>query len=105
CLLCENGAPGGIRTSDHLVGSQVLYPTELRARGIFEPGRIHDFSGLASPWPGRRWENQERGYPITPYDLRLRLSRKKAVSMTTVIASSAVEMALTSGEILRLSWP
>src|SRR5690348_3396533 len=27
-----NGAPGGIRTPDHLVRSQVLYPTELRAR-------------------------------------------------------------------------
>src|SRR5581483_11082517 len=29
-----NGAPGGIRTPDHLVRSQVLYPTELRARGF-----------------------------------------------------------------------
>ncbi len=28
----KNGAPGRIRTSDHLVRSQVLYPTELRAR-------------------------------------------------------------------------
>ena len=27
----EYGAPGRIRTSDHLVRSQVLYPTELRA--------------------------------------------------------------------------
>ena len=27
----SNGAPGRIRTSDHLVRSQVLYPTELRA--------------------------------------------------------------------------
>ena len=27
------GAPGRIRTSDRLVRSQVLYPTELRARG------------------------------------------------------------------------
>ena len=27
-----NGAPGRIRTSDPLVRSQVLYPTELRAR-------------------------------------------------------------------------
>ena len=26
-----NGAPGEIRTPDHLVRSQVLYPTELRA--------------------------------------------------------------------------
>ena len=26
------GAPGEIRTPDHLVRSQVLYPTELRAR-------------------------------------------------------------------------
>jgi hypothetical protein len=29
---CLNGAPGRIRTSDHLVRSQVLYPAELRAR-------------------------------------------------------------------------
>ena len=28
---CKNGAPGEIRTPDHLVRSQVLYPTELRA--------------------------------------------------------------------------
>ena len=27
-----NGAPGGIRTPDTLVRSQVLYPAELRAR-------------------------------------------------------------------------
>ncbi len=31
-LLLKNGAPGRIRTSDRLVRSQVLYPTELRAR-------------------------------------------------------------------------
>jgi hypothetical protein len=30
-LLQKNGAPGEIRTPDHLVRSQVLYPTELRA--------------------------------------------------------------------------
>jgi hypothetical protein len=29
----RGGAPGEIRTPDHLVRSQVLYPTELRARG------------------------------------------------------------------------
>ena len=29
----EIGAPGEIRTPDHLVRSQVLYPAELRARG------------------------------------------------------------------------
>jgi len=28
----ESGAPGEIRTPDTLVRSQVLYPTELRAR-------------------------------------------------------------------------
>src|SRR5690554_4860700 len=28
----ESGAPGRIRTSDHLIRSQVLYPAELRAR-------------------------------------------------------------------------
>ena len=28
----KSGAPGRIRTSDHLIRSQVLYPAELRAR-------------------------------------------------------------------------
>src|SRR4029079_3490054 len=32
----EDGAPGEIRTPDHLVRSQVLYPAELRARGSNE---------------------------------------------------------------------
>lgn len=43
-IIKENfGAPGEIRTPDHLVRSQVLYPTELRAlillaeREGFEP--------------------------------------------------------------------
>ena len=31
-LICRNGASGEIRTPDHLVRSQVLYPTELRTR-------------------------------------------------------------------------
>ena len=31
-MLENYGAPGEIRTPDHLVRSQVLYPTELRAR-------------------------------------------------------------------------
>jgi hypothetical protein len=31
------GAPGRIRTSDPLVRSQMLYPAELRARGVTEP--------------------------------------------------------------------
>ncbi len=30
----ENGTPGRIRTSDHLVRSQVLYPAELRAHCV-----------------------------------------------------------------------
>ena len=29
-----NGAPGGIRTPDQLVRSQLLYPAELRALGL-----------------------------------------------------------------------
>ncbi|KTD20261.1 hypothetical protein Llan_1912 [Legionella lansingensis] len=38
-ILCFNfryGAPGRIRTSDPLVRSQILYPTELRARVLAE---------------------------------------------------------------------
>ena len=33
-LFC-NGTPGRIRTSDHLVRSQVLYPAELRAQKLY----------------------------------------------------------------------
>ena len=33
--LFMNGAPGEIRTPDHLVRSQVLYPTELRALNLY----------------------------------------------------------------------
>jgi hypothetical protein len=43
----QYGAPGEIRTPDHLVRSQVLYPAELRARGSIE-GRASyhkDFCG------------------------------------------------------------
>ena len=32
CFRRENSAPGEIRTPDHLVRSQVLYPAELRAQ-------------------------------------------------------------------------
>jgi hypothetical protein len=38
--LVLNGAPGEIRTPDHLVRSQVLYPAELRARGSKLRARI-----------------------------------------------------------------
>jgi hypothetical protein len=34
CFLAIFGAPGEIRTPDPLVRSQVLYPTELRARNV-----------------------------------------------------------------------
>ena len=33
-FMVKNGAPGEIRTPDRLVRSQVLYPTELRARNL-----------------------------------------------------------------------
>ena len=36
----EIGAPGEIRTPDHLVRSQVLYPAELRARGSIRRAAI-----------------------------------------------------------------
>ena len=43
----ENGAPGEIRTPDHLVRSQVLYPAELRAQK-------HDVNGGDYTRQGRR---------------------------------------------------
>lgn len=42
-LLKNSGAPGEIRTPDHLVRSQILYPAELRAQDPhyprYNPGR------------------------------------------------------------------
>ena len=42
------GAPGRTRTADHLVRSQVLYPTELRARGgaVYFAKRMSVIAGL-----------------------------------------------------------
>ena len=39
------GAPGAIRTPDPLVRSQILYPTELRAQGVFTIYHYNDFIG------------------------------------------------------------
>ena len=44
--LTWDGAPGGIRTPDHLVRSQVLYPTELRAQ---RGHRTHAFYQVTAP--------------------------------------------------------
>ena len=33
-IISEYGTPGEIRTPDQLVRSQLLYPAELRARGV-----------------------------------------------------------------------
>ena len=40
CFFVSYGAPGEIRTPDHLVRSQVLYPAELRARGSIRRAAI-----------------------------------------------------------------
>src|SRR6185312_13569619 len=72
-----NGAPGGIRTPDHLVRSQVLYPTELRARG-FGPIVLHSAGpeGLLGPsWASAlraraaRVQNRSRRFCRTPHHL------------------------------------
>src|SRR5690606_31715703 len=47
-LLCF-GPAGGIRTPDHLVRSQVLYPTELRPRG--EAKLLRFWAGIAASPP------------------------------------------------------
>ena len=44
-MLNKDGAPGEIRTPDRLVRSQVLYPTELRAR---EAANYRDAQALLS---------------------------------------------------------
>lgn len=38
----ESGAPGRIRTTDHLIRSQVLYPAELRAHIVFSKALVLD---------------------------------------------------------------
>lgn len=46
------GAPGGIRTPDHLVRSQVLYPAELQALHImcwFTCDHTNDVSHQVNP--------------------------------------------------------
>ncbi len=48
----NNGAPGRIRTADHLVRSQVLYPTELRAHSSVLVRR------LVPPFSGQRFALQ-----------------------------------------------
>jgi hypothetical protein len=49
------GAPGEIRTPDPLVRSQVLYPTELRARGV----KLMQRGGLR---PARRASQKSRAF-------------------------------------------
>ena len=65
------GAPGEIRTPDHLVRSQVLYPTELRAR--------KKISCCSQPWnEGRRSKKRnysELGGPRQQFS-RLHVTRK-----------------------------
>ena len=50
-LLILNGAPGRIRTSDPLVRSQILYPTELRARVIGGERGIRTLDGISPILP------------------------------------------------------
>jgi hypothetical protein len=53
CKCLIPGAPGRIRTADHLVRSQVLYPAELRARaGSVAASR--EFANCGS-WASGRW--------------------------------------------------
>ncbi len=52
CKSLKNGAPGRIRTADHLVRSQVLYPTELRAHSSVLVRR------LVPPFSGQRFALQ-----------------------------------------------
>lgn len=53
----RDGAAGGIRTPDHLVRSQVLYPTELRPRGVGELYPNGPFWGSFLRQPGMLSEN------------------------------------------------
>jgi hypothetical protein len=46
-ILIEYGAPGEIRTPDHLVRSQVLYPAELRALNFFIAETVNPEKGYA----------------------------------------------------------
>ncbi len=70
-----NGAPGEIRTPDRLVRSQVLYPTELRARGTqsnFTAFPAADAGNLSSGAPGeiRTPDRLVRSQVLYPTELR-----------------------------------
>ncbi len=56
------GAPGRIRTSDPLVRSQMLYPTELRARGGLSTDDCTAGRGLPSGGPTS--QRRDVGYPV-----------------------------------------
>ena len=45
----RTGAPGEIRTPDHLVRSQALYPTELRAHMLFKNSEVYRSVVLTKP--------------------------------------------------------
>ena len=56
------GAPGRIRTSDPLVRSQMLYPTELRARGGLATDDCTAGAGLAFRCPTS--QRRDVGHPV-----------------------------------------
>jgi hypothetical protein len=56
-IFCDLSAPGRIRTADHLVRSQVLYPAELRA----QRREVYRVLAGAARFPPTRG----RGLPVT----------------------------------------
>ena len=96
-VLTVYGAPGEIRTPDRLVRSQVLYPTELRARGTlsnFTALPAADAEGLSSGAPGeiRTPDRLVRSQVLYPTELRAPCDRSGIMRMSARVVNAFVKI-------------
>ena len=96
-VLIVCGAPGEIRTPDRLVRSQVLYPTELRARGTqsnFTALPAADAEGLSSGAPGeiRTPDRLVRSQVLYPTELRAPCDRSGIMRMSARVVNAFVKI-------------
>lgn len=83
CVVAGDGAPGGIRTPDQWLRKPLLYPAELRARGVARPrgdrvnprrtgsiaelgGEVHASPRPSQGYPARGRGSAERGAEVLP---------------------------------------
>ena len=95
--LPRHGTPGGIRTHDPLIRSQVLYPAELRARTAFDAClSYHSFLGNA------RVNFKKTDFSVKPHKLckngsaRLRsvINRAKATLLLCALRRAKIKRVL-----------